>query len=74
MDNIENSAILSKIFGQILISEKIGPLSYYEAISIKVGKNYEVKTVNEFNTTNSVDILTQEDVAQILAGFSKLYS
>ena len=76
-ENIANSAILSKIFGQILISEKIGSLSYYEAISLKAYERtdyYTTKKVFEYGTTNEVDILTQYDIADILANFSKLYS
>ena len=78
IENISQSAILSKIFGQILISDKytIGTeeYSYYQAVGYVAHGQldyYKLTSASEING-DSVAILSQEDVRSIISNFYKL--
>ena len=58
-DDITNSIILSKIFGQILISQGFAGV-------------YQTKTVKEYNSDTEVSILTQSDISLILKQIGEL--
>ena len=79
VDNIGKSAILSKIFGQVLISEKftigINQYCYYQAIGYFAYHDpfhYQTKVVKELDGVTDVDTLSQSDVKEIVSNFYRL--